>query len=210
MARITENESIAQLAERREPLKAGVSRGEQTVVSRRSLMRLVGLGGGLLLPFSGGGVLRLADTAAAAALPVSTSPFPVSPLVQRFREEARALFEIKLTNDNSLAHQNAHIAQAQELSEAAKAVIAQPVRNFADLRGLAEVAWLGAPKEELWEGRFHYTSKLYQLGSPPARHGWSRQWDWAVFASAALIEGVLTLTNGERFDPSFAAERARA
>ena len=173
-------------------------------LSRRGLFRLGGLAGGLLLPFAGGKVLRLADTAAAASLPVALSAFPVSPSLQRFYDEARALFEVKTSNDNSQAHQRAHIEQAEALSIAAKAVICEPVRDFGDLRGLAEVAWLGAPKEELWEGRFGYTGKIYQLDSPPAKWGWPRRWDWSFAASAALIEGVISLTNGDRYDPSIA------
>ena len=180
-------------------------------LSRRGIFRLGGIAGGLLLPFAGGKVLRLADSAAAAAVPVIQSDVPVSPLVQRFRDEAWKMFEVKKTHDNSVSHQSAHYIQSQVMEEAAKAVIAQPVRDFGDLRGLAEVAWLGAPKEELWEGPFRYTGKIYRLSSPPARYGWGAPHgrDWSVAANAALIEGVLELTNGSRFDPGIAHDQWR-
>ncbi len=180
-------------------------------LSRRGIFRLGGIVGGLLLPFAGGKVLRLADSAAAAAVPVIQSDVAVSPLVQRFRDEALKLFEIKKAcGVVEIAPGGAHYNQSQIMEEAAKAVIAQPVRDFGDLRGLAEVAWLGAPKEELWEGPFGYTGKIYQLDSPPVRYGWApRTWDWSVAANAALIEGVLELTNGNRFDPRLAHDQWR-
>ncbi len=180
-------------------------------LSRRGIFRLGGIAGGLLLPFAGSKVLRLADSAAAAAVPVVQCDVQVSPLVQRFRDEALKFFEFKKAHDNSSLPQSAHTIQSQIMEEAAKAVIAQPVRDFGDLRGLAEVAWLGAPKEELWEGPFGYTGKIYHLNSPPVRYGFApRTWDWSVAANAALIEGVLELTNGNRFDPRLAHDEWQA
>lgn len=190
-------------------------------LSRRSLLRLGGLvSGGLILPWSGSKVLALAEPATAADLAVTSTEFPVSNEMIAYRAMMREHASWRLAATISARRADTlnrpgdtlpeEVRRRTKLHERYAAEIFQrPVRSWSDVAALAEIAWAAAPKA----GPYN-VEKFEPLYNPPrlARtyvdtdmgyRGGDGTFvrDFSLSANAALIEGVLAMTGGERFDP---------
>jgi hypothetical protein len=180
-------------------------------LSRRGVFRLGGLAGGLLLPFAGGKALSFVDMTEAAKFDVANAAFPVSRELAVFRHAAEGIVEWC----NIGAAKNAKMpvtkfivqlrAREEARNTAAHAIWSRPVQTWGDVADLAEVAWQYALKEEDFGanrlGR-NPTGRLQQIDSRfTAETGDVRL---AEHAAAMLIEGVLTLSAGRRYDPRIA------
>jgi hypothetical protein len=187
-------------------------------LSRRSLLRLSGyLTGGLVLPLAGTKALALVNPGQAESVAVTPVAMPISDELVQFRALARSYATLRHKTHATWGH---HLKQFgseeaivtrlldpenQRVEAQAAAVIARPVNSWADVGALAEIAWLAAPKD-----RHPARNPTGQL----ARGHWRRHWrgqvgsdpyfvhedDMHLSATAALIEAVLTMTGGQRFD----------
>lgn len=88
-------------------------------------------------------------------------------------------------------------------------ILERPVRSWGDVAEIAEIAWSVAPKVgDRWDG-----GPEAPVGTVPAllRKNATRhpryQSDISLAANAALIEGVLTMAGGERYDPLYDFDR---
>jgi hypothetical protein len=156
--------------------------------NRRLFLRsALGAAGGLLLPWRGGGAMAL--DLEAPRVPVTPVSLPVSPEVRQMREILGALHEIRLENRCSGGPGSEWAGLYREYRPLARRVVSRPVRSWSDCVELAEIAWNAWPCIDKYSGRLE-----------PSHDGLmgTRQQS----AAAALIEGVLTLGNGVRFDPN--------
>jgi hypothetical protein len=175
---------------------------------RRSFLRgglRTTLGLGLVLPWQGGGALALPDIG--SALSAEAVSLPVSAECLDLRQIKRELASTHLAQTTlSYDERNRrwthlwgrHHAVAQVLYD-------RPVRNWSQVSELAEVAWFHAQKEEEELGDpswryYSYTGRLARTTGDSCWRSWSSS-SSATASYAALIEGVLTLTGGERYDP---------
>lgn len=201
----------------------------QETLSRRGILRLgsllgAGASAGLLLPWGGGKVVALTSAEAAADIPAVLKPFPTSKAFDGFMNKAHALEHIKRhpeLDDAQHRHtdRSLHYRTAVEMGDAAIRVAARPAQTWGDIVELAQIAYVAAPKEEIWDQHLFnsphfYTGRLWNHASPSrpelqiqSKQRWLRQHDWYTFANAALIEGVLHLAGRQGYDPSIAAER---
>lgn len=192
-------------------------------LSRRSILRLGGLATGLLLPFAGGQALSVVDKKSAADLVVKRTPFSMSPQMARFwtaTEELAYFGKGFLTGDDDY-ESDYRTSQAlhKKMETAAATVWARPCVSWGDVAERAEIAWTAAPKEETWtlrELNHHYepqrfTGRLLQGEPDPRMPDYAnRYYAWGRFhidASAALIEGVLSMSAGRRFAPCIEHDR---
>jgi hypothetical protein len=189
--------------------------------SRRSFLRLSGyLTGGLVLPLAGNKVLALANPAQAETVAVSPIAMPVCDELVKFRSLARGYAALRretwetyrngLPGDKPTQEfivRTVIAPERERVNTQAAAVIARPVTTLADVAALAEVAWLAAPKDDCPVGP--RTSRLKRGHWKPNEPG-SRDFihsDHMYYAAtAALIEAVLTLAGGQRFDMCFDAD----
>jgi hypothetical protein len=165
------------------------------MANRRQFLGTLGriVGGGLLLPVAGKGALSFADAAKAAELPVAVSPLPFSAECLALRSLKRDMLATRLAGDRNdergATVRAEHYLRYLSLSDA---IAARPP-TWTNAVELAEIAWHWAPKRQLRDlgddGPSPWTTTLRDAGNP-TRGG----------ASAALIEAVLTLGGGERFD----------
>jgi hypothetical protein len=157
--------------------------------------------GGLLLPWSGKGALALpADLGKAAALPVTAAPLMFSPECLQLREIKRALAALPVNCDNLGGFPGAktpwYDTMTNEYGPTETRLVRRPVRSWTDCVELAEVIW-GFWEKEHRDG--------YYVGPPFAKlsvnPGLTSIGYHQREAIAALVEGVLALGGGERFDP---------
>lgn len=187
---------------------------EGTAPSRRSFLRLSGyLSGGLVLPLAGTKAIALTNPAQADAVDVAPVAMPVSDDLVRLRSLARGYSRLRrLTWDNHRRgipkdKSEREIVETiiqpehQRVERQAAAMIARPCSSWADVGELAEIAWLAAPKDNCPIGP--RTGQL-QRGNwrrcGPNPHDFVHDDDVYLCATAALIEAVLTMTGGQRFD----------
>lgn len=183
-----------------------------TDFSRRSILRgglRTALGaGGLMLPFAGSKALTFAEPAAAAELAVIQTSFPVSADLVRYRAMLREHEEWRLeaTIARAFSHEPPavlaeEVGQRRSLYEGqAGAIMARPVQSWGDVAELAEIAWEAAPKHRVWSGPDPDETRL-------ATGHWNYGRyveDFSMIANAALIEAVLSMSGGERYDPTAA------
>ena len=156
--------------------------------------------GGLLLPWSGKGALALpADLGKAASLPVTAAPLPFSPECLQLREIKRALAALPV-NCDYLGFPGTKKPWRDTMTNEYRPMEARltrrPVRSWIDCVELAETIWaiwekdhrdgycVGPMTDKLSTDRRHTSIGYYESD-----------------AIAALVEGVLALGGGERFDP---------
>jgi hypothetical protein len=170
-------------------------------LDRRGLLRgglqaaLVGAGG-LLLPWKGGGALALPDLAEAARVPVTLAPFPVSAELLELRRLKRRLVELKAVptqhalEDHFARHESDRAAMRWfevmygEYWPIAQSIAERPVASWGQCVELAEIVW---DRKKKW--------RIDNNVRKPHHHG---DTDHIL---ATLVDGVLTLGGGERFDP---------
>jgi hypothetical protein len=159
--------------------------------------------GGLVLPWAGRGALALpADLGQAAHLPLTAAPMPFSADCLQLRDIKRAL--AALPNDSDLGHADCkgpwHRMMTHEYRPAERRLYERPVKTWTDCVELAETIWAFWSKEH---------EDGYCVGPVTGRLCTSER-DWSAHnqrhAIAALVQGVLTLGGGERFDPRTRAE----
>jgi hypothetical protein len=172
--------------------------------TRRAFLGTLGkaLGaGGLLLPWSGKGALALpADLGKAAALPVTAAPLMFSPECLQLREIKRALAALPVNCDYLGGFPGAkapwYDTMKNEYGPMRARLVRRPVRSWTDCVELAETIWTFWDKEHR-DG--YYAGPMLAKLSTDHRHtsiGYHER-----EAIAALVEGVLALGGGERFDP---------
>jgi hypothetical protein len=160
------------------------------MTTRRSflgtLAKAIGAGG-LLLPWAGKGALALpVGLGEAAQLPVTAAPLPFSAECLHLREIKRALAALPNVYDGRWGRM-----MASEYRPASERLRARPVRSWTDCVELAETIWAFWGKDTRdWDGLDRPTDKLsakpLNIDAAPV---------------VALVEGVLALGGGERFDP---------
>jgi hypothetical protein len=168
-----------------------------------TLGRTIG-GGGLLLALIGNGALALpSDLGKAATLPLSPVPMPISPVGQELRELRRELAAV-----HDLPHSQHRSSRWRELLQIyavdADILSQRKPTTWADCVELAEVAWHFAPKAFSDRGDGLAYSGALDAGRSPGSHEWDH---WPTRVRAAFIEAVLTLGNGDRFDPQIKEAR---
>lgn len=182
--------------------------------SRRSFLRLSSyLTGGLVLPLAGTKALAISNPAQAESVAVRPVAMPVSRELSLFRAAARGYNALrrKIYTEwgSHLARFGCEAAIVDKLIKpegdvvAAKAlaVIARPVETWADVGALAEIAWLYAPRDDCPVGPHSRELKRgHWRRRPDDAWGFDHEEDPRLSANAALIEGVLKMTNGQRFD----------
>jgi hypothetical protein len=176
--------------------------------SRRQFLTTLGkaLGaGGVLLPLAGKGTLAISEPAKAAQIPVSAAPMPWSPECLELRQLKQRMLKhqvAKYSGHYGRDHERACTAWRLlmcDYGDVAETIAARPNPTWRDATELAEIAWHMAHKQRTkgdWHGEFTGRLSLIDDGSsrdPAAR--WLRQ------VHIALVETVLTLGGGERFDP---------
>ncbi|HEY7550650.1 MAG TPA: hypothetical protein VH913_14180 [Hyphomicrobiaceae bacterium] len=172
--------------------------------SRRQFLSTLGkaLGaGGLLLPWSGKGALALpADLGAAAALPVKTAPLPFSAEALELRRIRRALRAIYMEPGPGPGGPGTpwYDTIMDEYRPIEQRMAARPVRTWADCVELAEAIWTWWEKEH--RDGYCMGPAIGKLAIYKRADG-ARPTAGPADAIVALVEGVLTLGGGERFDP---------
>lgn len=149
--------------------------------------------GGLLLPFRGAGALELDLTA--PHVPVSAVPLPVSSTTLELRRIKHALHEIRqrqVCRDGSLSDEWRETVRAYDAE--AELLLSRPVRSWADCVELAEVCWHTHWKGWDENGRVRLAPRWPDCIAERAR--------------ISLIEGVLSLGGGQRFDPNHVEDDA--
>jgi hypothetical protein len=157
--------------------------------------------GGLLLPWSGKGALALlADLGKAGSLPVTAAPLPFSAECLQLREIKRALAALPANCDLYGGLPGAktpwYDTMANEYHPMYARLTRRLVRSWTDCVELAEAVWAFWGKDH----RDGYcvgpmTTKL-SVDARCSHIGYHQR-----EAIAALVEGVLTMGGGERFDP---------
>jgi hypothetical protein len=157
--------------------------------------------GGLLLPWSGKGALALpADLGKAASLPVTAAALPFSAECLQLREIKRALAALPANCDLYRGFPGAKAPWYDTMSNEYHPVYARltrrPVRSWTDCVELAEAIWAFWEKDN--RDGFCVGPRIAKLSVDPrhAHIGYHQR-----EAIAALVEGVLALGGGERFDP---------
>lgn len=164
--------------------------------------------GGLLLPWQGDGALALPDTDQAAKLRVVAASLPVSAECLEMRAIKREMtqsseMQERLGIDGSQKWWRALYDRHELLAER---LYSRPVKTWGQVAEFAEIAWFRTPKEEIKVGppdrRFGaYTGQLARDPRQLFGGHWEYYSEAGLCAHVALIEGVLTLAGGERFDP---------
>jgi hypothetical protein len=181
--------------------------------NRRQFLSTLGkaLGaGGLLLPLQGKGAVALAaDLGEAARLPVSVAPLPFSKQALHLREINRALHRCHLANHSEARQREWRSLMVDEYGPTAHAIAGREKPTWSDCVELAEIIWRGLPKEtrvaddappdwqyEVETGALCMSDET-RMHSDQFRSGCH----WSRAAIIALVEAVLILGKGERFDP---------
>jgi hypothetical protein len=166
--------------------------------------------GGVLLPMEGRSLFSFPDAAAMPDIPVIAKGFTPSAECLKLREIKREMFRHRIDPSiQSLSYEEQcrqHRALWSHYNTAASTLHRRPATTWAHVSDLAESAWFHAQKEEVEVGdpdwRYHeYTGQLArQTRNDSVWRSWSSSSD-ATASYAALIEAVLTMTGGERYDP---------
>lgn len=192
-------------------------------ISRRSLLRLSGyLTGGLVLPLVGTQALALVNPGQTESVAVAPVAMPVSNELVKFRSHARVFANLRRQTWAKYRHSLPQFRSEQEIVDTiikpesrrveaqAAVILARPVTSWADVGELAEIAWLAAQKDDCPVG-----PRTGQLKRGIWRRRGSDPYDFvhedvlSLNATAALIEAVLTMTGGQRFD-MYAEDRSNA
>ena len=176
---------------------------------------LKGLTGGALLPLAGGGAVSLTDPAAAAALPATLGPMQLSREALQLRELRRELHRLYMRPHSEARDMRWRALMTEHYRPTADAIASRPNPTWADCVELAEAIWQTLQKEHAYYRRrdgevgyretgalavplLHADGNLYSF----IGHGFSNSAYWCAPQIVALVEAVLTLGKGERFDPS--------
>jgi hypothetical protein len=176
--------------------------------NRRQFLGTLGkaLGAGtFFLPWSGKGALALpADLGAAAKLPVKSAPLPFSAETVEMRRIKRALYTIRVANQPGTGGPGCpwYETMVHKYRPIERRLTNRPVRTWADCVELAEAIWTFWEKE----CRDGYcigpeTMRLSSGREPGTVSGYAER-----SKVVALVEGLLALGGGERFDPRMAAD----
>jgi|KBSSwiStaDraftv2_1062776.scaffolds.fasta_scaffold60724_4 hypothetical protein len=165
--------------------------------TRRAFLGTLGkaLGaGGLLLPLAGKGALALpADLGKAAALPVTAAPLTFSAECLQLREIKRALAALPLDIQGGPRWRR---MMTEEYAPVKQSLCARRVRSWTDCVELAEVIWAFWEKEH--RDGYYVGPPISKLSVHPSNASVGYHQRDAI---VALVEGVLALGGGERFDP---------
>ena len=184
--------------------------------NRRQFLSTLGkaLGaGGLLLPLQGKGPVALANGLdEAARLPVSAAPMPFSSEALRLREINRALHQLHLTEYSEARSRKWRSISVDYYGPTVHAIAARTARHnptWADCVELAEIIWRALPKETRvardappdWPYEEETGALCMSDKTQGHTMGFRSGAYWSRAAIVALVEAVLTLGKGERFDP---------
>jgi hypothetical protein len=181
-------------------------------LSRRSLLRLSGyLTGGLVLPLAGTKALALVNPGQAETVAVTPVAMPVSDDLATFRALAREYSDLRYETwyggkrprgitDQEIVDTILSPSRRRVDSQAAM-ILQRSAPSWGDVGELAEIAWLAAPKDDCPIRRPSGQLKRgFWRRSGPEPHDFVHEDDLSLSANAALIEAVLTLTGGQRFN----------
>ena len=179
--------------------------------TRRALLGafLGGASSGLLLPWQGRGGLILPDKAAVAKLPVIVGDLPVSAECAALRQLRREMvvercpwqgvpvreLDDPIKTAEREANRRRHWEFRARHEELTRAMYARPATTWSDCVALAEIAWHWAIKDGNELSCYRGTGRL-SLHVPKN--------DLYGAATAYLVDAVLSLGGGERFDPHLA------
>jgi hypothetical protein len=154
--------------------------------------------GGLLMPLAGKGVLALpADLGAAASLPVKAAPLPISPEGLKLRELRRIVHAVHLESPSTEARARKYRSlMVKNYRPLADSIAERSEPTWSDCVELAEICWQAMAKE--WRTATHDRDGGYTGALHPSPHNHAP--GDAHKAMITLVEAVLTLGNGERFD----------
>jgi hypothetical protein len=159
-----------------------------------TLGKLLGAGG-VLLPVAGKGALALpADLGKAAALPVTAAPMPFSADCLQLREIKRALAALPLNSGGAKGPW--YRLMTEEYAPVQQRLCARPVRSWTDCVELAEAIWTCWEKEH--RDGYYVGPRIDKLSVHPSNAAVGYHQRDAI---VALVEGVLAMGGGERFDP---------
>jgi hypothetical protein len=149
-----------------------------------------------LLPWAGKGAIALpTDLGQAARLPVTAAALPFSREGLQLRELRRALHRCHVAENSEARSREWRSLAADHYRPMAHRIAARPQPTWADCVELAEICWQALDKEMVKEeGRETGALSVRQGDFGPGAY-------WCREAIVALVEAVLTLGNGERFDP---------
>jgi hypothetical protein len=156
--------------------------------------------GGLLMPVAGKGVLALpADLGAAASLPVKAAPLPISVEGLKLRELRRIVHAVHLEYPGTEARTRKYrTLMVKNYLPLAQSVAERSEPTWSDCVELAEICWQAMAKE--WRTATDDRDGGHTGALHPNPHGHAP--GDSHKAMIALVEAVLTLGNGERFDVS--------
>lgn len=177
------------------------------------LRAAVATAGGILLPMRGQ-ALAFAEPAALPDVPIVTGAFTASTELLQLRhiiERQRLARELRIDAEGlGYGHRGREWVRCQEEYErVAGTVIERSPQSWADIAEVAEIAWRAHPKA--WLGRMPGESfgMMCLDGMLPrvSPTGFSGPYCRELLprATSAMIEGILTLTGGQRNDPAFPA-----
>lgn len=154
----------------------------------------------LLLPVAGSGALAFTDPAKAAAIPMMTAaPLPFSADCLQLRSIKRALVALPENSDSGSPGQKGpwYRMQNEEYHPIKMRVSTRPVKSWTDCVELAEIIWTEWEKDH--SDGYCVGRQIDKLAVHEHRVGPGSF--YARHAIVSLVEGVLALGGGERFDP---------
>lgn len=182
--------------------------------SRRSFLRLSGyLTSGLVLPLAGTKALTLVNPVQAEGVAVAPVAMPICDELAQFRALTRGYSALRLETwaryradidrfkpSEEVVVRTIIAPEMERVNSQAAAVIARPVITWADAVALAEVAWVAAPKDDCPVGTPSGQLKRGHWKRSGGARDFLHTDDMYYAATAGLIEAVLTLGGGERFE----------
>lgn len=167
---------------------------------------------GLLLPWAGKGALAIPDLGKAASLPVAAAKLPLSREALLLRNIRRQLHDLRGKEHSKARSEEWRALVVDHYRPVAARVAEREEPTFADCVELAEIIWRGLAKEEREQSDGDDWSYLVPTGALSiaagdtrmAGSGFTSSAYWCREAIVALVEAVLTLGDGERFDPNTA------
>jgi hypothetical protein len=164
------------------------------------------LGGGLLLPLGGRSAVAFVEPEAVAKTPVKMSPLPMTPEGLRLRELRRILHHLNREEHSPERTREWRSLMVEHYRPTCLQIASRTQPTWADCVELAEIIWSGLAKE--WEatgrGGYRETGALFVPALDGTREGGADRFTsgayWCAPAIVALVEAVLALGGGERFD----------
>jgi hypothetical protein len=154
--------------------------------------------GGVLLPMQGRSPFSFPNIAALPDIPVIAKGFAPSAetvdlrrIHEALREHITQDLQTKLGYDES---QKRYAALIRRYGAVAQQLAAKKILSWEHVAELAEVAWFWAPKAEAGEDFSYYTGDLALHPKSGFHAKYHNEYELA--ANAALIEAVLTLSQG--------------